>query len=346
VRYAGRLARFSFHRQRLSAPSVPSDRSIARRFPGRERFPFRGILQNNVANADWALKPIAYCARRATLQEEEAFVNLNRALFATCVLVCTASAGDVLGDEVTSGRLLMGTAIPEDETFGVCMESRAWTQISWPEEGNYIWHNVMLLTHSARDCEDSTLVVSPTDTLGINVAGFKNGLLCGSSGWSYSGAPYSFMSLGRTFCPLHPWSGETATYKTLSYGRVWHVPTGDYREWSLSSPNMLIQPGPFNKEASLGEHGIPDSAFTDKGIDETLTPELVGVMNRDGAIAGYVRRKYLIGNSPRFLEGSVPVVSEDGRSLVGHMYPGRGFVPSGQRPEDVPLFSAAPSEHQ
>lgn len=71
---------------------------------------------------------------------------------------------------------------------------------------------------------------------------------------------------------------------------------------------------------------IPPEAFKNGTIDKTVVPDFIPALNRDGFVAGYVAKNLAIPDG----EGSaepVPVYAEDLETVVGHMYPGRGFVP-------------------
>jgi hypothetical protein len=89
---------------------------------------------------------------------------------------------------------------------------------------------------------------------------------------------------------------------------------------------------------------IPEAAFLTNGMDAALVPDFVSVWNRDGtAVAGYVPKEDLVQPMPTFTasrsQGQVaPVYADDLTTLVGHMYPGRGFVPLGVDPNSIPTF--------
>lgn len=96
---------------------------------------------------------------------------------------------------------------------------------------------------------------------------------------------------------------------------------------------------------------IPERAFLVNGtIDPAQVPDFVSVLTRDGAVAGYVPKDYAIGTGfTPFAPGtpdnppvarSVPVLGEDLATVVGHMVPGKGFVPVGIDPATVPDIPA------
>ncbi len=83
---------------------------------------------------------------------------------------------------------------------------------------------------------------------------------------------------------------------------------------------------------------IPDEAFLSNGdIDSNRVPLFVAVWGRDETIAGYVPREYILGlpDAPNW-----PVYGDDLKTIVGHMFPDRGFVPLGVDPESIPRASA------
>jgi len=90
---------------------------------------------------------------------------------------------------------------------------------------------------------------------------------------------------------------------------------------------------------------IPQAAYLATGIDAALVPDFVPVQSRDGtAVAGYVPKAYLLGQttptgaSARPVGDIAPVYADDLTTLVGHMYPDRGFVPLGVDPNSIPTI--------
>ena len=95
---------------------------------------------------------------------------------------------------------------------------------------------------------------------------------------------------------------------------------------------------------------IPEAAFRPgQPLDMSLVPDFVPAIDRDGNVAGYVPKEAL-APPPRFVEAEqlpdlpTPVYGEDLRTVVGHMVPGKGFVPLGTDRDSIPNFemSAAP----
>lgn len=75
-------------------------------------------------------------------------------------------------------------------------------------------------------------------------------------------------------------------------------------------------------------------------IDIQRVPDFISVTS-GGRIVGYVPRKYVLPSRLQTTTGSLigqvaPVYGPDLKRLVGHMYPGVGFVPIGQNPSSVP----------
>lgn len=91
------------------------------------------------------------------------------------------------------------------------------------------------------------------------------------------------------------------------------------------------------------------AAIPGRPIDAEAVPDFVSVLGRDGAIVGYSPKERVLrpAVAPGFRGESlpVPVYAEDLRTLVGHLVPGRGFVPAGAPIEGIPEVdvSAAPS---
>jgi hypothetical protein len=176
--------------------------------------------------------------------------------------------------------------------------------------------------------------------IGAAVAGINDGVICGTSLWYYT-RTITTNQIGIT-ANLCPNTSPITEFMTLAYGRVYHIPTRDLREFGpLPSPVMeafgAAAPAAESADATNGMGRIPKAAFTRNGLDAALIPDFVAVSNRQGAIAGYIRKEDLLGKAPRLLDAPVPVVDENGM-LVGSMYPGRGFVPAGEIPESVPPF--------
>ncbi len=71
-------------------------------------------------------------------------------------------------------------------------------------------------------------------------------------------------------------------------------------------------------------------------IDPSAVPDFVAVAGTEG-VAGYVAKDAVLGGAA---EQSWPVYSDDLRTIVGHLVPGRGFVPMGVDPATVPTFEA------
>jgi hypothetical protein len=105
----------------------------------------------------------------------------------------------------------------------------------------------------------------------------------------------------------------------------------------LGPRTSAADPGHFTKGP------IPEAAHLANGIDATLVPDFVPVWGRDGtSYAGYVPKAYVLGQtmptvtSSRPEVGVAPVYAADLTTLVGHMYPDRGFVPLGVDPNSIP----------
>lgn len=80
---------------------------------------------------------------------------------------------------------------------------------------------------------------------------------------------------------------------------------------------------------------IPDNAWRSDGtVDRALLPDFVSALGRDGTIVGYVPSDRAVPDSPS--SDPIPVFAGDLKTMVGYMYPGRGFVALGTDYRDVP----------
>ena len=85
-------------------------------------------------------------------------------------------------------------------------------------------------------------------------------------------------------------------------------------------------------------------------INWSKVPDFVSIVS-DGKTVGYAPRGYVIGNPPGSKQSSdlgtkaVPIYASDLKTLVGHVYPGVGFVPLGESPSSVPcMVEPTPSD--
>ena len=105
---------------------------------------------------------------------------------------------------------------------------------------------------------------------------------------------------------------------------------------------------------------VPSNAFASNGrVDLSKVPDYVPDLNQQGAVIGYSPKTDLFppttvppaaSQSPAEpyraptaadqaaveARSIVPVYGSDLQTLVGHMYPGKGFVPLGESPDSVP----------
>lgn len=84
---------------------------------------------------------------------------------------------------------------------------------------------------------------------------------------------------------------------------------------------------------ATGSKGTMPPPAANGEVDPSTVPEFVAVAGASG-IAGYVAKDAVLGPS----EQSWPVYADDLRTVVGHLLPGRGFVPIGVDPASVPTF--------
>lgn len=91
---------------------------------------------------------------------------------------------------------------------------------------------------------------------------------------------------------------------------------------------------------------IPESAHQPgQPMDATKVPDFVATVDRSGKTVGYVSKADLFDppTEPGFRGEALPmnVYADDLTTIVGHMFPDRGFVPLGASPESVPAASAS-----
>jgi hypothetical protein len=91
----------------------------------------------------------------------------------------------------------------------------------------------------------------------------------------------------------------------------------------------------------LRTKGTMPPADENGNVDPRLAPDFIGVANPNGdGIIGWVAKEYLfheVTSAPGLPEQpDIPVYADDLTTLIGHMVPGRGFVPLGVNPEAVP----------
>ncbi|MEX1007243.1 MAG: hypothetical protein WD271_05295 [Acidimicrobiia bacterium] len=97
---------------------------------------------------------------------------------------------------------------------------------------------------------------------------------------------------------------------------------------------------------------VPEAAFrSDGSIDRTQVPDYIPALDRRGDIVGYVARDEVMPQEGLEPPGELApqdkpetVYDKDLKTVVGHMYPARGFVPVGTDPRDVPPISVSISE--
>lgn len=106
------------------------------------------------------------------------------------------------------------------------------------------------------------------------------------------------------------------------------------------SPTFGIMPDDAFIQPPAGRSQTMLPGMNPYGIDMSRVPDFVETTDQAGDLVGYVKKTELFPTTPDGKVGLVPsvqkVYSRDGKTVVGSMYPGRGFVRAGQRPEGVP----------
>lgn len=88
----------------------------------------------------------------------------------------------------------------------------------------------------------------------------------------------------------------------------------------------------------------PDAWLPDGTMDHELVPDYIVAWARDGSQAGYVSARDILSEDEG-VDVALPVVDKE-LNLVGHMVPGRGFVPIGAPFESVDKIPATLYEGQ
>jgi hypothetical protein len=151
-------------------------------------------------------------------------------------------------------------------------------------------------------------------------------------------------------CLNHPLAGSSRQFGFEDHGRSFFVtvaigsqvtPERRAEAWQILN-SLAVSP-------TVGP--IPPSAFRPDGsIDRSQVPDFIPALDRKGDIVGYVARDEVMpkeglqppgGLAP--LDKPQTVYSRDLKTVVGHMYPGRGFVPLGTDSNDVPPFAETPA---
>ena len=104
-------------------------------------------------------------------------------------------------------------------------------------------------------------------------------------------------------------------------------------------PSFGRMPEDAFQRSAVGPRGAGDPGDV-PGIDMNRVPDFVETIDRDGNLVGYVKKDELFptarGDTRAFVSPIQPVYASDGKTRVGAMYPGRGFVRAGEQPESVP----------
>jgi hypothetical protein len=123
---------------------------------------------------------------------------------------------------------------------------------------------------------------------------------------------------------------------------------------SPSSVSTATTKVPSTAPTRLRLHTINGKSFGPKPYFSGLSmadyrqiPDYVGVWTRDGLhIAGYVKKTDLfpiVGGRPVGGGGIFPVYADGGSPLVGHFYPGKGFVALDENPANIPNRNRPPT---
>lgn len=82
---------------------------------------------------------------------------------------------------------------------------------------------------------------------------------------------------------------------------------------------------------------VPDTAFVEGGLDRSKAPDFIEVATDDGVGSlGYVKLSDVEPTDNTHPADVIEVYGDDLRTIIGHMYASRGFVPLGSL--DLPPF--------
>lgn len=89
---------------------------------------------------------------------------------------------------------------------------------------------------------------------------------------------------------------------------------------------------------------VPEDAVVGGRLNMDRIPDYVPALARDGSQAGFIRKNDLFDEDGVRRVKRMVVVDDTLKAPVGHMVPGRGFVPLGVPEDEVPRFEATVSE--
>lgn len=87
---------------------------------------------------------------------------------------------------------------------------------------------------------------------------------------------------------------------------------------------------------------VPEEVAHADSIEEelALVPDFVQAVGRHGEDVGYIPKDALYAPDGRGnyapIDGPLPVVAADGETLVGHIFPDKGFVGIDENPDNIP----------
>jgi hypothetical protein len=92
---------------------------------------------------------------------------------------------------------------------------------------------------------------------------------------------------------------------------------------------VLLSAGAIASACSpVATKGTMPPPGADGHVNASLAPDFIAVAGRDGGIAGYVPRSYLLPEptttTGRPVEADIPVYGNDLQTLIGHMVAGKG----------------------
>jgi hypothetical protein len=102
----------------------------------------------------------------------------------------------------------------------------------------------------------------------------------------------------------------------------------------IAAPGIAIASA-VHATAAATKGPIPASAWVGNGINYAAVPDYIPATDSTGATRGWVSKKLAIPQGTPD-DSPIPVYADDLQTIVGHMYPGIGFVAVGVSPAAVP----------
>jgi hypothetical protein len=123
---------------------------------------------------------------------------------------------------------------------------------------------------------------------------------------------------------------------------TWKTVTGTVTVLAVVTVGVIVltglSPGRSGEPSAAATKGTVPSSTTHGTFDTKKIPDFIATLDRNGKLVGYIPRKYLFPSpdQPEKIGDIAPVYAANLKTLVGHMYPGVGFVPLGKSVQSLP----------